>query len=94
MDLIDMEEAFNADLWVVHFYCDYLAYYILFNLLNKTQDEHVSVNKEFLPITNTNEGFTTRYFRLDGEKGLGNKWKEIIVEKGITFTLSPPDTPD
>jgi hypothetical protein len=94
MDLIDMEEAFNADLWVVHFYCDYSAYHILFNLPNKTQDELVSVTREFLAITNTNWGFTTRYIRSDGEKGLGKEWKEMIAAKGITFMPSPLDTPD
>jgi hypothetical protein len=73
MDLIDMEEAFNADSWVVHFYCDYSAYHISFNLANKTQDELVSVTREFLAITNTNWGFTTRYIRSDGEKGMGKR---------------------
>lgn len=94
MDLIDIEEAFNAELWVVHFYCDYSAYYILFNVTNKTQDELVLVTKEFLAITNSNWGFTTRYIRLDGEKGLGIEWKELIAAKGIAFTPSTPDTPD
>jgi len=28
LDLIDMEEAFNADSWVAHFYCDYSAYHV------------------------------------------------------------------
>lgn len=68
-----MEQAFNADSWVAHFYCDYSAYHISFNIPNKSQDELVSVTKEFLAITNTNWGFTTRYIRSDGEKGLGNK---------------------
>ncbi|KAE8855424.1 hypothetical protein PTNB73_10081 [Pyrenophora teres f. teres] len=94
MDLIDMEEAFNADSWVVHFYCDYSAYHISFNVTSKTQDELVSVTKEFLAITNDNWGSKTRYIRSDGEKGLGNEWKELIAAKGITFTPSPPDTPD
>ncbi|CAE7034426.1 hypothetical protein PTTW11_05430 [Pyrenophora teres f. teres] len=95
MDLIDMEEAFNADSWVVHFYFAYSAYHISFNVTSKTQDELVSVTKEFLAITNDNWGFKTRYIRSDGEKGLGNEWKELIAAKeGITFTPSPPDTPD
>ncbi|KAK1914132.1 hypothetical protein P3342_007378 [Pyrenophora teres f. teres] len=90
-----MEEAFNADSWVVHFYFDYSAYHISFNVTSKTQDELVSVTKEFLAITNDNWGFKTRYIRSDGEKGLGNEWKELIAAKeGITFTPSPPDTPD
>ena len=54
----------------------------------------MSVTKEFLAITNMNWGFTTQYIRSDGEKGLGNGWKEMIAAKGITFMLSPPDTPD
>lgn len=89
-----MEEAFNADSWVVHFYCDYSAYHVSFNLPNKTQEELVSVTQEFLAITNDNWGFTTRYIQSDGEKGLGQKWKDLIITKGITFNPSPPDTPD
>ena len=54
----------------------------------------MSVTIEFLAITNKNWGFTTRYIRSDGEKGLGTEWKEMIAAKGITFTPSPPDTPD
>ncbi|KAF6527626.1 hypothetical protein HZS61_007964 [Fusarium oxysporum f. sp. conglutinans] len=94
LDLIDMEEAFNADSWVAHFYCDYSAYHISFNLPNKNQDELLSITQEFLAITNDNWGFTTRYIQSDGEKGLGKRWKYFIAMKGITFNSSPPDTPD
>ena len=94
MDLIDMEKAFNADSWVVHFYCDYSAYHISFNLTNKSQKELVSVTKEFLAITNNNWGFVTRYIQSDGEKGLGNDWQELVTARGITFRSSPADTPE
>lgn len=94
LDLIDLDEAFNADSWVVHFYCDYSAYHVSFNLPNKSQEDILSVTQEFLAITNNNWGFTTRYIQFDGLKGLGKKWKEFIIMKGITFKLSPSDTPD
>lgn len=94
MDLIDMEKAFNADSWVVHFYCDYSAYHISYNVTNKTQKELVSVTKEFLAITNDNWGFVTRYIQSDGEKGLGNEWQELVTARGITFRPSPADTPE
>jgi hypothetical protein len=94
LDLIDMEEAFNTDSWVAHFYCDYSAYHITFNLPNKNQDELLSITQEFLAITNDNWGFTRRYIQSDGEKGLGKRWKYFIAMKGITFNSSPPDTPD
>ncbi|KAI8397360.1 hypothetical protein FOFC_20632 [Fusarium oxysporum] len=70
LDLVDMEEAFNADSWVAHFYCDHSAYHVSFNLPNKAQEELLSATQEFLAITNDNWGFTTRYIRSDGEKGL------------------------
>ena len=89
-----MEEAFNADSWVVHFYCNYSAYHVSFNLQNKTQEELLSVTQEFLAITNNNWGFTTRYIQSDGEKGLGKKWKDFIAMKGITFNLSLLDILD
>jgi hypothetical protein len=94
MDLIHMEEAFNLDAWVVHFYCDYSAYHVSFNLTHKSQEELVAVTREFLAITNDNWGFTTRYIQSDGEKGLGQEWKALIATKGITFNSSPPDTPN
>ncbi|SCO78293.1 uncharacterized protein FRV6_02506 [Fusarium oxysporum] len=94
LDLVDMEEAFNADSWVAHFYCDHSAYHVSFNLPNKAQEELLSATQEFLAITNDNWGFTTRYIRSDGEKGLGKKWKYFIAMKGIIFNPSPPDTPD
>ena len=94
LDLIHMEQAFNSDNWVAHFYCDYSAYHISFNIPSKTQEELVSVTQEFLAITNDNWGFTTRYIQSDGEKGLSQKWKDLITLRGITFNSSPPDTPD
>nr|QCF41193.1 CcxB [Bipolaris sorokiniana] len=94
LDLIDMDEAFNADSWIVHFYCDYAAYHISFNSSSKSQQELISVTKEFLAITNDNWGFTTRYIHSDREKGLGNEWKELVAARGITFTTTPPDTPE
>ena len=94
MDLIHMEEAFNLDAWVVHFYCDYSAYHVSFNLPHKSQEELSAVTREFLAITNDSWGFTTRYIQSDGEKGLGQEWKALIAARGITFNSSPPDTPD
>ena len=94
LDLIHMQEAFNQDTWVVHFYCDYSAYHVSFNLPFKTQDELVSVTREFLVLTNDNWGFTTRYIRSDGESGLRQKWRDLVAMRGITFQSSPPDTPD
>ncbi|KAH7464558.1 hypothetical protein FOMA001_g17641 [Fusarium oxysporum f. sp. matthiolae] len=88
LDLVDMEEAFNADSWVAHFYCDHSAYHVSFNLPNKAQEELLSATQEFLAITNDNWGFTTRYIRSDGEKGLGKKWKHFITMKGIIFNPS------
>lgn len=94
LDLINMQEAFNQDAWVVHFYCDYSAYHVSFNLAFKIQDELVSVTNEFLVLTNDNWGFITRYIQSDGESGLGQKWQDLIARRGITFNPSPPDTPD
>jgi len=86
MDLIDMDEAFNADSWVVHFYYDHSAYHISFNRTNKTQEELVSVTREFLAITNDNWGFTTRYLRSDGERGLGSGLTRRLSSQNGTRT--------
>jgi hypothetical protein len=88
-----MQEAFNSDTWVAHFYCDYSAYHISFNLPFKTQELLISATQEFLQLTNDNWGFTTRYIQSDGESGLRQGWKTLVVERGITFNSSPPDTP-
>lgn len=88
-----MEQAFNADSWVAHFYCDYSAYHVSYNIQSKTQEELLTITRDFLAITNDNWGFTTRYIQSDGEKGLGKKWKDFIAMRGITFNPSPPDTP-
>lgn len=94
LDLIHMQEAFNQDTWVVHFYCDYSAYHVSSNLPLKTQENLVSVTRDFLALTNGTWGFTTRYIQSDGESGLGQRWQDLAVTKGITFNPSPPDTPD
>lgn len=54
LDLIHMQEAFNSDTWVAHFYCDYSAYHISFNLPFKTQELLISATQEFLQLTNDN----------------------------------------
>ena len=94
LDLIHMDEAFNADSWVAHFYCGHSGYHVTFNLPSKSQDELILMTKEYLALTNDNWGFKTRYIHSDGEKGLGRRWKDLLVEKGITFSSSPPHTPE
>jgi len=89
-----MQAAFNQDTWVVHFYCDFSAYHVSFNLPLKTQENLVSITRDFLALTNDNWGFTTRYIQSDGESGLGQRWQDLVATRGITFNPSPPDTPD
>src|SRR5690242_10596378 len=52
----------------------------------------LQVTQEFLAITNDNWGFTTRYIQSDGERGLGEAWKDLIRKRGIAFNPSPPRT--
>lgn len=61
IDLIHIEEAFNLNAWVVHFYYNYSVYYVSFNVPYKSQEELSAVTREFLAIINDNWGFITRY---------------------------------
>jgi hypothetical protein len=80
-----MPKAFKLDAWVFHSYCDLSAYHVSLDLPFKTQENLLSVTREFLALTNDNWGFTTRYIQPDGESGLGQKWHDLVATKGITF---------
>jgi hypothetical protein len=80
-----MPKAFKLDAWVFHSYFDLSAYHVSLDLPFKTQENLLSVTREFLALTDDNWGFTTRYIQLDGESGLGQKWQDLVATKGITF---------
>ncbi|KAF1980574.1 hypothetical protein K402DRAFT_305048, partial [Aulographum hederae CBS 113979] len=90
-DLIHLEEAFNVDKYVLHFYCAYSGYHIAYTLASKGEGEFMRSTQHFVTLTGR-WGYTVQIFQTDGEKSLGRQWRNLIHQLGITFQASPPDT--
>lgn len=90
-DLIPIKEPFNSDFWILHFYCSYSGYHVVFTSPTKREEELVKMTETFIKLTQA-WGYTIREFRSDGERSLSEKWKELIRMEGITFHSSPPHT--
>jgi hypothetical protein len=90
-DLILVKEAFNNDLWILHFYCALAAYHITFTLPSKNGQELVTAKETLIKLTQA-WGYTIRQFHSDGERSLNTQWHELIRIAGITYRFSPPNT--
>jgi hypothetical protein len=91
-DLIHVEEAFNADCWILHFYCAFSGYHVVFNLPFKTGPLILKATETLLKLTKT-WGYVVREMRCDNERSLVPQWHELLRLAGIKFYPSPPYTP-
>ncbi|KAF1987144.1 hypothetical protein K402DRAFT_310467, partial [Aulographum hederae CBS 113979] len=90
-DLIYLETAFNADKYILHFYCAFSGYHLTYTLTNKGEVEFARSTQHFLALTER-WGYKVRILQTDGEKALGHQWNSIIYQHGITVQPSPTDT--
>jgi hypothetical protein len=90
-DLIHLKEAFNADRYIIHFYCTYSGFHIAYTIAQKNEATLLHCTQHFL-TTMERWGYTVRVMQSDNETGFGQHWKNIISSKGITFQSSPPYT--
>lgn len=85
-----MQPAYNDQRWISHFTYVYTAMDFVHTHSKKSQVTEII--KEFVNMASTRFGKKIRYFRSDGEKALGNHFRALVADLGITPEPSSPCT--
>ncbi len=77
-----MSKAYNRDRWIAHVLCDYTCMNHIYTMPSKS----LSFNtlKDFTAFVLCRYNCTVRIIRLDGEKSLGNAFRDWAAHQGIT----------
>jgi hypothetical protein len=90
-DLIPMKPAYNNNQWISHFR-DYHTK-MDFIYTHHTKGQATAIVEDFLNLIKTQYQLSLRHFRTDGEKSLGNKFSNLLSDKGILTERLAPYTP-
>jgi hypothetical protein len=90
-DLIPMKPAYNNNQWISHFR-DYHTK-MDFVYTHHTKGQAIAIVEDFLNLIKTQYQLSIRHFRTDGEKSLGNKFSNLLLDRGILTERSAPYTP-
>ena len=91
IDLIEMPEADNSESIILHFYCAYVQFHIVYCMKGKKKTELYPCIRDALGKIK-NWGFRTRYLHLDDESALQanvREWQELITENGLIVERTP-----
>lgn len=90
-DLMQLTTALNKDEWVSHFARHATDINMVFTHLRKSDASRIV--REAIGLIETRFNGKVVFIQSDGEKSLGNDFSEFVVEKGVTFEPSSPNTP-
>ena len=90
-DLIQFDSGYNQHVWVSHFYCYFSTMDFVYTHSHKS--EATAIIGEFLSMVKNRYGRTVKYLRTDCEPSLGNKFKQLKADSGITWERTAPYTP-
>ncbi|KAI0992461.1 hypothetical protein K3495_g15724, partial [Podosphaera aphanis] len=91
-DAIIMEEAYNGDRYVSHFYCPDSHFNFTFSCKSKVEFK-LSV-RTVLQLIKTQWKYEVQIIRLDGETSLIQECKDLVTERGMICQISAADTPE
>ena len=91
-DAITMEEAFNGDRYVSHFYCPDSKFNFTFTCRAKTEFKYTL--RTTLQLIKKQWDYEVQILRLDGETSLIQECKKITNEHGIICNTSAARTPE
>ena len=91
-DFMLLNTAMNKDEWVSHFACHATDFNMVFTHAHKS--DAARIVKEAVNIIETRFKSMVVFIRPDGECSLGNEFKDLLIEKDITYESSTPDTPE
>ena len=91
-DAIVMEEAYNSEKYVSHFYCPDSHFNFVFTCRSKR--EFKLTIRTVIQIINTQWEAKVKIIRLDGETSLIEECRNLTTEQGIICQTSSPNTPE
>ena len=90
-DLIQFQEGFNGDHWILHFVDEYSKFHFVYTLRNKS--DATRTIKRFTAFIWNQYKCKIQIFHTDGERSLGNDFTDWIATEGISIEITAPDTP-
>ena len=91
-DLIHIQEAYNGDKWVTHFYLDGIRLHVAYTHPKKNGcQEAVS---DFISYAKNWWKLPVRAFRSDNERSAGKAVEDYLKSEGIITEYSVPGTPE
>ena len=91
-DLMQLNPAMKKDEWVSHFACHATDFNMVFT--HGRKGEASRIVREAINLIETRFNAKVVFFRSDGERSLGNDFNDLLIDKGITYESSTPDTPE
>ena len=89
-DLIQMSPSYNNHKWLSHFRCLLTSMDFSYTHAKKSQAQPIVA--AFLNLVERQYKLSVRFFRTDGERTLGDIFKDATQGKGIRVERSAPDT--
>ena len=88
-----MNPGYNGHEWISHFQCTTTAYNLVYTLRNKSEEEILDSFDQALNHIEVQLGKKVRFLRIDGERSLGNRFDDYMLQKKIKLEVTAPDTP-
>jgi len=89
-DLIQIEEGYNGDKWVLHFLDDFSKLNFVYILQSKWQI--TDIVQDFSTLIQNQYGQSVKIYRTDGERSLEHKFRNWTGIDGIITEISAPYT--
>ena len=89
-DLIQMEEGYNGDKWVLYFLDDFLRLNFIYTLQSKQQI--TDTVQDFSTLVQNQYGQSVKIYQTDGKRSLGHKFRDWAGTDGIITEISAPYT--
>jgi hypothetical protein len=87
-DLIPMEEAYNGDKWVSHFFCFNTKMNFVYTHPRKS--DALKIVEAFVQMAKTRFGKQVKFIRIDDEQTLATAYNEFTARHGITTERAAP----
>lgn len=90
-DLMQLNPALNKDQWVSHVACTETDFQMVYT--HRKKSEVTEILRKVLQMIRKRWFFEVAFIRSDNEKSLGNEFKDLCFELGLTWEPTAADTP-
>ena len=81
-------------MYILYFYYDFLKYYFIYTLKDKSQDTVVLTIRGVITLIKRQYRFDVKYLHYDGDTALVTEYRNMTQDLGLVFEQAVPDTQD